>query len=126
MTSADESDSDTLELLTRFTSAFNNRDVKQMDKCLHFPHIMLAGSEETIWEHPNSLSGDYFDWLEQETGWSHSEYQSKNLVLSHDSQRHYLLEYTRNRSDGSVISRHRNLWVLTKLDGTWGIKIRCY
>ncbi len=126
MTLVDESDSDTLDLLNRFTNAFNNRDADEMDKCLHFPHIMLAESKETVWEQPNSLPAGYFSWLEQESEWHHSEYQSKHLVLSHRSQRHYLLEYTRNRSDGSVISIHKNLWVLTKLDGRWGIKIRCY
>lgn len=122
----DQNQSDTLDLLSRFTRAFNNRDAEEMDNCLHFPHIILAGNKETVWEKPNNLPPGYFDWLEQEFGWNHSNYQSKTLVLSQNSQRHYLLEYTRNKSDGSVISSHRNLWVLTKLNGSWGIKIRCY
>ncbi len=121
-----EDHTDTLELLNQFTSAFNKRNTIDMDACLHFPHIMLADNKETIWNAPNSLPKSYFQWLEQESGWHHSEYQCISLVLSHDAQRHYLLEYTRNRSDGSVISAHKNLWVLTRVSGRWGIKIRCY
>lgn len=126
MTEANQSHSDTLELLERFTDAFNNRNPSGMDECLHFPHIMMAGATEIIWDEPDSLPLGYFEQLERESGWHHSEYQSKKLVLSHESQRHYLLDYTRNMSDGSVISAHQNLWVLTKVDGVWGVKIRCY
>jgi hypothetical protein len=34
--------------------------------------------------------------------------------------------YSRNRADGSIITQHRNLWIVTWQDGRWGIKQRSY
>lgn len=33
---------------------------------------------------------------------------------------HLVVEYTRNRADGSVVTRHQNLWIITHDAGRWG------
>ncbi|WP_456729748.1 hypothetical protein [Bradyrhizobium sp. USDA 3364] len=40
--------------------------------------------------------------------------------------RHPLVEYSRDRADGSIMTLHRNLWVVTSENGRWGIKQRSY
>ncbi|MGY3485691.1 hypothetical protein ACVW1C_003574 [Bradyrhizobium sp. USDA 4011] len=37
-----------------------------------------------------------------------------------------LHSYSRDRTDGSIASRHRNLWIVTSENGRWGIKLRSY
>ncbi len=115
-----------IECVDTFTKYFNARDLGGMDSCLHFPHVILAGERLVIWEKPGNLPGSFFDDLQRDTGWAESRYQRKDAVLVGPKKVHLVVEYTRNRADGSVVSRHRNLWVVTCDEGRWGIKQRSY
>ncbi len=109
-----------------FTSRFNARDLAGMDELLHFPHIILSGEHLVVWAEPANLPASFFDDLERDTGWAESRYQRKDAVLVSPRKVHLVVEYTRNRADGSVASSHKNLWVVTFADGRWGIKLRSY
>jgi hypothetical protein len=39
---------------------------------------------------------------------------------------HLVVAYTRNRQDGSVISGHESLWIVTLESERWAIKQRSY
>ncbi|MBS0454877.1 MAG: hypothetical protein JSS14_26565 [Proteobacteria bacterium] len=39
--------------LDQFTEAFNSLDLAGMDAQLHFPHVMISGSETLLWDEPN-------------------------------------------------------------------------
>ncbi|MBP6546597.1 MAG: hypothetical protein KA220_07765 [Phenylobacterium sp.] len=108
-----------------FTAAFNARDVLGMDALLHFPHVILADENLIIWTAPGQLSPTYFDELAA-AGWGASTYHDKQVVLAGDRKVHLLLDYSRDRPDGTQISRHHNLWIVTWQDGRWGIKQRSY
>jgi hypothetical protein len=97
-----------------------------MDGCLHFPHIIVSGAEVKIWETPGALPSDFFVKLEQETGWIESVYTRRDPILVSKDKVHLIVGYTRNRKDGSVISSHLNLWIVTKEDKKWGVKLRSY
>jgi hypothetical protein len=109
-----------------FTERFNARDLSGMDSCLHFPHVILSGEQLVIWNEPGNLPESFFDDLERKTGWAESRYQRKEAVLVSPRKVHLLVEYTRNRADGSVASSHCNLWIVTFDRGRWGIKQRSY
>jgi hypothetical protein len=59
-------------------------------------------------------------------GWHHTAYQEKQVVLVSPRKVHLLVTYSRNRADGSIITEHRNVWIVTWQDGHWGIKQRSY
>lgn len=109
-----------------FSARFNARDLAGMDARLHFPHIILSGEQLVIWEKSGQLPPSFFADLIASTGWDRSVYQHKQAVLVSPRKVHLLVDYTRNRSDGSIITRHRNLWIVTEQDGRWGIKQRSY
>lgn len=108
-----------------FTDRFNARDPAGMDATLHFPHLILADAQLVIWTAPGQLSPTYFDELEA-TGWARSTYHAKQVVLASDRKAHLLVDYSRDRADGTQISRHQNLWIVTLEDGRWGLKQRSY
>ncbi len=81
--------------------------------------------ELIIWTAPGQLSPTYFDELAA-AGWGASTYHDKQVVLAGDRKVHLLLDYSRDRPDGTQISRHHNLWIVTWQDGRWGIKQRSY
>ncbi len=106
-----------------FTDHFNARNPAGMDSMLHFPHVILSRNSLVIWDHPGQLNESYFRDLSG-TGWHCSIYHSKYPILIRPKKVHLGIEYSRNRKDGSEISRHKNVWVVTFEKDRWGIKIR--
>ncbi|MFM0670553.1 hypothetical protein [Paraburkholderia sediminicola] len=115
-----------LACIDGFTACFNARDLDGMDAHLHFPHVILSGEQLVIWERPGQLPAAFFDDLARDTGWHHTAYQEKEVVLVSPRKVHLRVVYSRNRADGSIITQHRNVWIVTWQDGRWGIKQRSY
>lgn len=113
------------EVLEAFTECFNARDTIGMDSLLHFPHVLFLGGELIVWEAPGQLPPDFFAKLMTE-GWERTVYESKTPVLVSPDKVHFRVVYTRRRGDGSVVSTHDNLWVVTRVDGRWAIALRFY
>ncbi|MBR1160076.1 hypothetical protein [Bradyrhizobium elkanii] len=115
-----------IQCIDEFTDRFNARDLAGMDALLQFPHVILSGGQLVIWEGPGQLPPSFFDDLARTTGWAKSTYQRKEPVLVSPRKVHLLVEYSRDRADGSIITRHRNLWIVTSENRRWGIKQRSY
>ena len=114
-----------LATIERFTASFNARNLEGMDRCLHFPHVILSGERMEIWDHPGQMPPDFFVELER-SGWDRTIYIDQRPVLVSPRKVHVVVDYTRNRADGSIMSRHENLWIVTEQSGAWGIKQRSY
>jgi len=108
-----------------FTERFHARDAAGMDALLHFPHVILADERLIVWKAPGQLAPDFFDDLAA-AGWRRSTYHDKRAVLAGPRKVHLLIDYSRDREDGTAISRHANLWIVTFENGRWGIKQRSY
>ena len=111
--------------LDGFTACFNARDRAGMDRHLHFPHVMFSGAAQLVWERPGQLPDDFFDKL-LETGWAKSVYEEKQPILVSPDKIHFRVRYTRCTMDGRVLSEHENIWIVTRIDGRWGIALRSY
>jgi len=111
--------------LDRFTQAFNACDVGAMDAELHFPHVMLSGSEQLIWEGPGCHPPDLFNVL-RATGWASTVSIEKTPVLAGPDKVHFRVTYERRDATGEVLSKHANLWVVVYKGCRWGISLRSY
>lgn len=115
-----------LQCVDAFTDRFNARDLPGMDALLHFPHVILVDEKLVIWDGPDQLPPSFFDDLTASTGWDRSTYRDKRAVLASPRKVHLVVEYTRDRADGTIASHHSNLWIVTFESGRWGIKQRSY
>ena len=115
-----------IALADAFTDRFNARDLAGMDSHLHFPHVILSGERLIIWDSPGQMPADFFEDLSHSTGWRRTIYVERRAVLVNARKVHLFVDYTRNRADGSVITRHQNLWIVTQEAERWGIKQRSY
>lgn len=113
-----------LDVLDRFMAGLNAYDAAAMDDAMHFPHVRFAGGSLTTYEQPGSNPMDLFERLRQEDDWSRSTWRVRELVQFNERKAHVALSYTRFRSDGSVIGVYDSLYILTLVDGRWGIQIR--
>jgi hypothetical protein len=124
-TSEDETVQSASECLDRFTEFFNACDTNGMDGELHFPHVMFSGSSRIEWLEAGQHPSDFFECLKA-SGWHHTRYESKEPVLVSQDKVHFVVTYSRRRSTEEVLSVHKNLWIVTRLNGRWGICVRSY
>lgn len=56
--------------------------------------------------------------------WHHSKWQRRKILHISESKVHVDTSFARFREDGSVIVSYDSLYILTKEDGRWGVKMR--
>jgi hypothetical protein len=83
----------------------------------------IAGANITITEKPEDFVNLTPRWAETE-GWHHSGMDSLEAIQSSDDKVHFLIEFSRYRADGYKYAAYKGLWILTKVDGRWGIQAR--
>ena len=121
---ADRIYADCIACLDRFMAALNVYDAAAMDAEMHFPHVRFAGGTIVVYEKPGNNPMDLFERLRREDDWHHSAWNKRTLVQNNDTKVHMAVNYTRFRSDGSVIGHYDSLYVLALKDGRWGVQLR--
>jgi hypothetical protein len=110
--------------LDRWMAALNAYDAAAMDAELHFPNVRFAESRLTVFDKPGGNAMDLFKRLKQEDGWHRSAWNRREIVQRSDIKVHVAVNYTRFRSDGSVIGHYDSLYMLALKDGRWGVQLR--
>ena len=105
---------------------FNKRNRKISVDLMHFPHVRLWNNQFSIFNSEEEfLKG--FDLqtqkLEQE-GWTHTVTKDIQAVQSDESKVHLLLLQSRRNKNDIEIENFQTLWIMTKIDGKWGIRFR--
>jgi hypothetical protein len=127
-----ESDRGSLErevmmVLDDFISAFNRKDARAEERAYHFPHYRLAGGQMMMLTGPGAQTQAWMNGAYEAlrgTGWAHSAWTRRRIVHLSDSKAHIDTEFTRYRQDGSSIGSYESLYIVTKENGRWGIKLR--
>lgn len=112
-----------MAVLDRFMNALNARDEAALAATMHFPHHRLAGGVFTVWRRPEDYSMQGF-LARAGDGWARSAWDFRRVVAAGPSKVHLDVQFTRYRADGSVMGRFRSLWVVSRLDGRWGVQAR--
>lgn len=112
-----------MAVLDRFMDALNARDEAALAATMHFPHHRFAGDVFTVWRRPEDYSMQGF-LARAGDGWARSAWDFRRVVAAGPSKVHLDVQFTRYRADGSVMGRFRSLWVVSRLDGRWGVQAR--
>jgi hypothetical protein len=109
-------------VLDAFMTAFNARDIPAWEDTFNFPSVRLASRGLVIIK-KGDLNADRFT-----TGalaeWDHSAWDRRDVIHAGPDKVHIDTRFTRYRTDGSVIGGFDSIYVVTRQDGHWGIKIR--
>lgn len=114
-----------LYCMDKFSHCFEREDLNGMDKCCHFPHFILSGNQVICWEKPGQLTLDFFLSLKKQ-GFLKTVVDYREVILVSENKVHVKYGYSRIAVDGTVMSKHDNVWILTCLNGIWGIQVRSY
>lgn len=104
-------------------AAFNARDLVAWEATFNFPSIRLASNrlvviDGTGWHPPDTfVRGALKEW-------HHSAWERREVIHAGADKVHVDTCFARYRADGSVIGRFDSIYVVTKENGHWGVKMR--
>ena len=112
------------QVLDAFMEAFNRIDVAAWERTFHFPHYRLASGDMSVLEQPGQQDASELRRRLEASGWQHSAWERREIVHLSADKAHVDTRFVRYRADGSVLAAFDSLYVLTKEDGRWGVKLR--
>ena len=120
---APDTESDIMRVLDDYMSAWNRKDLAAWERTFHFPHYRLAGGKMTVLDRPG-LQDPTRVWSSAGSDWHHSRWDRRRIIHSSADKVHVDTKFTRCRADDSVIASYESLYILTKEDGRWGVRMR--
>jgi hypothetical protein len=122
-TSNAQLEAEAIKLLDEYMSAWNRKDLAAWERSFHFPHYRLASGKMTVLERPG-LQDATKVWAAVGSDWHHSKWERRHIIHAASDKIHVDTKFTRYRADGSRIGTFESLYILTKEDGRWGVKLR--
>jgi len=120
---APDIESEVMRLLDDYMSAWNRKDLAAWERTFHFPHYRLASGKMNVLDRPG-LQDATRVWASAGSDWHHSKWDRRRIVHSSPDKVHVDTKFTRCRADGSVIGSFESLYIVTREDGRWGVKMR--
>lgn len=108
--------------LDAFMAAFNARDPRGMDATFNFPHVRFASNTVTVLKAGDMTSDRFTTGALAE--WGHSEWARRDVIHAGPDKVHINTRFNRFRKDGSLISGFDSIYIVTRVDGHWGIQGR--
>jgi len=122
----EESDSinNAMQVLDSFMYSFNARDMNSWSETLNYPHVRIAGGKVTVWDTKEEYSAtNVFNRLTA-TGWDHSAWLSKDVVLVSKNKVHISTVFQRYDKNNNPMKKYQSLYVVTNDEGHWGVQAR--
>ena len=106
-----------------FFEGFNGEDDARIRKSLNYPHVRIASGRVRVFESPEQFKTP-FALLKQAEGWHHSTLDAADVIHEGAEKVHLNLTFSRFNPDGERYATHRAIWIVTLVDGHWGIQAR--
>ena len=112
-------------VLDRFMSAVNARDDEAMCQTLHYPHVRFQGGAVRTYESGEDCVEQVdFARFAERFGWDHSGWDSRTVVQANADKVHVMVIFSRNDADDTRIAQFDSFFIVTRVDGRWGIRPR--
>jgi hypothetical protein len=125
--SDDEAAAGALATTDAFLATFNAGDARGHAATLAYPHIRLASGAVRTWptiDQATVAMEHAFPALRAATGWDHSAWDHRRVIHAHPGKVHLDVQFTRYRTDGSVIGTYPAVYVVVATDDGWRIQAR--
>lgn len=103
---------------------FNAKNLVKWESTYQFPHFRLASGSMNVLEKAGLRDSLHVFATLQKSGWDYSRWDHCNIIQASDNKVHVDTRFSRYRKDGSKIGTYESLYVVTKENGRWGIKLR--
>src|SRR5215471_20764362 len=112
-----------IRVLDDYMIAWNRKDLVAWENTFHFPHYRLASGKMTVLDRPGQQDPAKV-WASAGRDWHHSGWDRRRIIQASEDKMHVDTEFTRYRADGSKIGSYESLYILTKENDRWGVKLR--
>ena len=116
-------EADVMKVLDEYMEAWNRKDLAAWERTFHFPHYRLASGRMNVLAKPG-MQDTVRVWAAAGSDWHHSKWERRRIISSSPDKVHVDTKFTRYRADGSKIGTYDSLYIVTKEDGRWGVKLR--
>jgi hypothetical protein len=103
-----------------YFDAFNAQDREAMLRHLHFPFAWIINSRVRPVARASDFESPTKALIETE-GWQRSAFDYIEPVQVWENKVHFKLAYSRYKADGTRYMTHEALWIVTKVEGRWGM-----
>ena len=107
-----------------YIAALNRRDLDGVRSAFHFPHVLFGAGVVTHYPTAADLSFAAFDSRTAAHGWAKSTWDDHRVMMAGPDKVHVDVWFTRWRGDGTAIGVHHSMYIVTRIDGRWGIQAR--
>jgi len=116
-------EAEVMKVLDEYMEAWNRKDLAAWERTFHFPHYRLASGRMNVLDKPGMQDAARV-WASAGSDWHHSKWERRRIISSSPDKVHVDTKFTRYRADGSKIGTYDSLYIVTKEDGRWGVKLR--
>ena len=117
-----------ISVANRWNDAFNVGDVETQTSHMHFPHLRLSGDNEfQSYKDADDFCvrhKNVFKRLIEREGWHHTTSLSVDAVQMGAEKVHLTIRQSRRHEDGTEYKVFDTFWIVTKIDGRWGLQFR--
>ncbi|MEZ5853431.1 MAG: hypothetical protein R3D67_01295 [Hyphomicrobiaceae bacterium] len=113
-----------MAVLDRFMEAFNSATAEHVAATFNFPHVRFHSGKVTIYPTAADFTLANFRATPDSQEWSHSGWNERRVISAGADKVHFDTEFTRYRADATPIAAYRSIYIVTKVDGRWGIQAR--
>jgi len=114
-----------LNAVDNFIEGFNSRDASRWVESLNFPHIRTTpGIDNHIIEDAESYVAAFDYQRIIDSGWDHSAWDYKHIIHVSESKIHVAGQWSRFDHNNELIMSTPVVYVVTCMDGKWGIQAR--
>ncbi len=113
-----------MAVLDRFMAAFSASDVAAIRASFNFPHARFHAGKVTLFINADDFNLGFFRSSADAKDWAKSVWHERNVITADADKVHFDTKFSRLRADGSVINCYRSIYIVTRVDGHWGIQGR--
>ncbi len=113
-----------MAVLDRFMAAFSASDVDGIRASFNFPHVRFHSGKVTTFPNPESFNLDNFRSTADARDWASSVWDERRVIHAGADKVHFDTQFSRLRADGRIIASYRSIYIVTRIDGRWGIQGR--
>src|SRR5262245_9587398 len=112
-----------MKLLDDNMAAGNRKDLAAGERTFHFRHYRLASGNMTVLDRAG-LQDAARVWGSAGGDWHHSAWDRRRIIHASEDKVHVDTKFTRYRADGTKIGSYESLYIVTKENGQWGVRLR--
>jgi hypothetical protein len=124
MSAATDSITQATAALDRFMAALNANDAAGVNDAFNFPHVRFASGKVTVFARRGDFTMETFRVRVDDDGWAKSAWDKRDVIHAGAEKVHFDTQFSRYRADGSRIASFQSIYIVTRLDGHWGIQAR--